>query len=126
MIEDIGANVAAVPVPNASFNVPFSKASTTSAIDIFLSSTVTPSSRANIKTLSLVIPGNVVFLRGAAAAVLPIVSAVERPFEKLVILCGQYRVPAGGYIYEACAGMADGVTGDLKGVMIKEMEEELY
>lgn len=72
-----------------------------------------------------IIPGNVIFLRGNAAAVLAIVSAIENPFEKLVVICGQIRVPAGGFIYEACAGMADDVTGDLKGVMIKEMEEEL-
>lgn len=75
--------------------------------------------------LGNVIPGNVIFLRGNAAAVLAIVSAIENPFEKLVVICGQIRVPVGGFVYEACAGMADAVTGDLKGVMIKEMEEEL-
>lgn len=69
------------------------------------------------------IPGNVVFLRGNAAAVLPIIKC-EGSDDKLVILCEQIKLPACRSILEAPAGMADNVTGDLKGVMIKELKEE--
>ena len=67
------------------------------------------------------IPG-IVMLRGSAVAMLVILTD-EQTKEQYSILTKQPRVPIGKILLEIPAGMTDG-EGNLKGVAIKELEEE--
>lgn len=67
------------------------------------------------------IPG-ICMLRGSAVAVLLLIED-ETTHERWTILTAQPRVPTGRILLEIPAGMTDG-EGNLKGVAIKELEEE--
>jgi len=67
------------------------------------------------------IPG-ICLLRGGAVALLLEITD-EETGEKYSILTNQPRVPTGKILCELPAGMADG-NGNLKGVAIKELQEE--
>lgn len=69
-----------------------------------------------------IIPGNIVFIRGGAVAVL-IVVTVEETNESFVVLCSQPRVPAGSILDEIPAGMLD-ASSNVTLVALKELEEE--
>ena len=63
---------------------------------------------------------NIVFIRGAAIAVLIVVTVEE---QKYILLCEQIRVPVGKKCLEICAGMADS-DNNMVGVAFKEVQEE--
>lgn len=67
------------------------------------------------------IPGICVLRGGAVALLLEITD--EETGEKYSVLTSQPRLPTGKILNEIPAGMADG-NGNLKGVAIKELEEE--
>jgi ADP-sugar diphosphatase len=67
------------------------------------------------------IPG-IVVLRGQAVALLLVITDTDTG-EEWTILTEQPRVPTGHLLRELPAGMTDG-SGNLKGVAIKELEEE--
>lgn len=62
----------------------------------------------------------VVFMRGPAVSVLPILSCGG---EEWIVMCRQPRLPVGRAFLELPAGMLDG-SGNFAGVAAKEMEEE--
>lgn len=68
--------------------------------------------------------GNIVFLRGDSVAVLPVVAEAENGDNRTVIVVEQTKIPSCGKLLEICAGMVDENTGDVKGVAVKELEEE--
>ena len=65
------------------------------------------------------VPG-IVFLRGDAVAILPVITSESQQF---VLVTEQVRVPIGQKFLEIPAGMTDG-DGNLSGVAIKELQEE--
>ena len=67
---------------------------------------------------------NIILLRGPAVTLLLEITD-EDTNEKWTVLVKQPRVSIGKSVFlEIPAGMVDGVTGDLRGVAIKELEEE--
>ncbi|OHS94759.1 hydrolase, NUDIX family protein [Tritrichomonas foetus] len=77
--------------------------------------------KANIERNGVQIPG-IVQLRGSAVAML-LVLTDEQTNEQYTILTHQPRVPTGRILFELPAGMTDG-EGNLRGVAIRELEEE--
>ncbi|OHS98774.1 hydrolase, NUDIX family protein [Tritrichomonas foetus] len=77
--------------------------------------------KAHVERNGTSIPG-IVLLRGSAVAMLLIITD-EQTNEQFTILTKQPRVPTGRILLELPAGMSDG-EGNLKGVAIKELEEE--
>jgi ADP-sugar diphosphatase len=77
--------------------------------------------RASIERGGVRIPG-IVLLRGPAVAVMLVITD-ESTGEEWTVLTEQPRVPTGRLLLEIPAGMADN-DGNLKGVAIKELEEE--
>lgn len=69
------------------------------------------------------IPINICFNRGDAVACIVIVKNTDTK-KKYVLLARQVRTPALRYLVEAIAGMVDTDTGNLSGVMLKELKEE--
>lgn len=65
----------------------------------------------------------IVFIRGAAVAVL-IVVKVRETDKRYVLLCKQLRFPSGRSLIEACAGMVDHATRNIVGVVFNEVKEE--
>jgi ADP-sugar diphosphatase len=66
---------------------------------------------------------SIVFIRGESVAVLIIVQIKDNNKE-YILVCKQARFPVGCIMTEACAGMVDENTGDLIGVVFKEVYEE--
>jgi 8-oxo-dGTP pyrophosphatase MutT (NUDIX family) len=65
----------------------------------------------------------IAFVRGAAVAVLIVVSVVETG-KKHILMCKQLRFPSGGALVEACAGMIDDRTRNVVGVVFNEVKQE--
>lgn len=66
---------------------------------------------------------SIAFLRGESVAVL-IVVKVKETGNLHILLCRQLRFPAGGFLTEACAGMIDSRSSDVRGVVFSEIQEE--
>ena len=76
--------------------------------------------RADVRKDGVALPG-VVFMRGGAVAILPVLLCGA---ERFVVCCRQPRIPIGSADYlEIPAGMLDG-EGNFTGVAAKEMREE--
>ena len=66
---------------------------------------------------------SIAFIRGDSVSILIIVS-IEETDKKYVLMCEQIRFPVGRRMVEACAGMVDESTGNIIGVVFKEVAEE--